>query len=75
MQTKTPHKLPHQSLQRQTLYPGSTLAARDLGVTRYHLTAVLGGKRESKPLMRRWKQWLRENPAFARAHRKLNPSK
>lgn len=55
--------VPHQSLKAR--YPGITIAAEELGVTRTHLWQVLNGKRDSKPLMGRWKDWLRSHPEFA----------
>lgn len=55
---------PHQSLKAR--FPGISLAATDLGVTRSHLWQVLAGKRDSKPLMARWKAWLAQHPEFAR---------
>lgn len=55
---------PHQSLKAR--YPGITLAATDLGVTRTHLWQVLSGNRESKPLLARWKAWLKQHPEFDR---------
>jgi hypothetical protein len=55
---------PHQSLKAR--FPGISLAATDLGVTRSHLWQVLAGKRESKPLLARWKTWLASHPEFAR---------
>jgi len=57
--------IPHQS--RGARYPGVTIAARDLGVSRYHLWAVISGRRESKPMLKRWNQWLKENPQFQAA--------
>jgi hypothetical protein len=55
---------PHQSLKAR--FPGITVAARELGVTRAHLWAVLSGHRDSKPLLARWKEWLAAHPEFAR---------
>lgn len=74
--SKPPHTMatayingaPHQS--HQARFPGITHAAADLGVTRAHLWAVLAGKRESKPLLARWKSWLKAHPEFARLQRK-----
>ena len=54
---------PHQS--RNAKYPGSTIAARDLGISRGHLHAVLSGKRASKSLTAQWQAWLRTHPEFA----------
>lgn len=56
--------VPHQS--GNARFPGITIAAADLGVTRVHLWAVLSGKRESKPLLARWKAWLKQHPEFAK---------
>lgn len=55
---------PHQSLKAR--FPGISLAATDLGVTRSHLWQVLAGKRDSKPLLARWQAWLKQHPEFAR---------
>ena len=55
---------PHQSLKAR--FPGISIAATDLGVTRSHLWQVLAGKRESKPLQARWNAWLAKHPEFAR---------
>lgn len=54
--------VPHQS--KAARYPGVTIAARDLGVTRYHLWAVISGRRKSAPLLKRWHQWLNKHPEF-----------
>lgn len=76
MKTKPPaiplagHKLTHQSKYGFVRHPGSYLAAKDLGVHRAHLHAVLSGKRQSHRLMARWQAWLKANPEFARANRK-----
>lgn len=59
---------PHQSLKAR--FPGISLAAAELGVSRNHLWQVLSGKRESKPLMSRWKAWLKAHPEFARLQRR-----
>jgi hypothetical protein len=56
--------VPHQSLKAS--YPGISLAATELGVTRSHLWQVLSGNRESKPLLVRWAAWLAAHPEFAR---------
>jgi hypothetical protein len=58
---------PHQS--RKARFPGITLAATDLKVTRNHLWAVLAMKRESPPLLKRWNAWLERHPEFARIQR------
>lgn len=58
---------PHQS--RNARFPGITLAAADLNVTRNHLWAVLAKKRESQPLLKRWNAWLERHPEFARIQR------
>lgn len=46
-------------------YPGITLAARELGVTRGHLWQVLTGNRASPPLIVRWRAWLVSHPDFS----------
>jgi hypothetical protein len=56
--------IPHQSLKAR--FPGSSLAARELGVTRGHLWQVLSGRRASLPLLTRWQAWLALHPEFAR---------
>jgi hypothetical protein len=58
---------PHQS--RKARFPGITIAAADLNVTRNHLWAVLSNKRESPPLIVRWQAWLDRHPEFARLQR------
>ncbi len=63
---------PHQSLKAK--YPGSTTAARELGVSRGHLHAVLSGKRESKSLTAQWQEWLRRHPEFAALHKNRKAS-
>lgn len=63
--------IPHQS--RSSRNPGITIAAKNLGVTRTHLWAVLNGRRESKPLVKRWNAWLQANPKFLKANREKNP--
>ena len=55
---------PHQSLKAR--FPGISIAATDLGVTRSHLWQVLAGKRDSQPLMARWHAWLAKHPEFSR---------
>jgi hypothetical protein len=55
---------PHQSLKAR--FPGISLAATELGVTRSHLWQVLSGNRESKPLQKRWHAWLATHPEFSR---------
>lgn len=59
-------KIPAQSRARTTVYPGSSLAARDLGVHRSHLHRVLIGQRHSTSLMNEWNAWLTRNPQFRR---------
>jgi hypothetical protein len=61
-------QVPHQSLNAK--FPGSSIAARDLGVHRGHLHAVLCGDRESKSLKARWAAWLKKHPEFARLQKK-----
>jgi len=58
--------MPHQSKGRHVRFPGASLAAADLGVTRGHLHRVLTGERSSPPLMSRWKAWLKKHPSFSR---------
>jgi len=61
------NKVPHQS--RLARFPGSSLAAVDLGVSRGHLHAVLSGNRESASLKARWQAWLAAHPEFAALQR------
>jgi hypothetical protein len=63
------NKIPHQSNGPYCRFPGSSIAARELGVHRGHLHAVLSGKRDSKVLMARWNDWLKTHPAFLKANR------
>jgi hypothetical protein len=58
-------QVPYQSYNRRVRYPGASIAARDLGVHRGHLHAVLCGTRESRTLQARWNEWLRLHPEFA----------
>ena len=58
-------KTPHQSAGINVSYPGITLAAKDLKVSRTHLHRVLTGERRSPLLISRWKAWLRNHPSFA----------
>lgn len=55
---------PHQSLKAR--FPGISIAAAELGVTRTHLWQVLSGGRQSAPLLARWELWLERHPEFAR---------
>lgn len=57
---------PHQSKGRLVRFPGSTLAAADLGVSRAHLHRVLTGERQSAILIARWHAWLKSHPEFAK---------
>lgn len=57
--------LPHQSKGRNVRFPGATLAAQDLGVSRGHLHRVLTGERESPSLLTRWQAWLQRHPQFS----------
>lgn len=57
---------PHQSKGRLVRFPGASLAAADLGVSRGHLHRVLVGERKSQPLVARWNAWLAKHPEFAR---------
>ena len=59
-------RTPHQSQGRQVRYPGSSIAAQDLGVSRGHLHRVLSGERKSLDLLGRWNAWLAKHPEFAR---------
>ena len=63
---------PPQSSSPHVRFPGSYLAAADLGVDRTHLHRVLTGERRSESLLARWQQWLRANPEFARLQRKAS---
>ena len=58
-------KLPYQSLNSRVRFPGAAIAARDIGVSRAHLHAVLTGQRISRSLEQRWQQWLCEHSEFA----------
>ena len=62
-----------QSKSRCCRFPGSFVAARELGVHRDHLHKVLTGKRESKSLRDRWNAWLQANPEFLKANQAKNP--
>lgn len=57
---------PHQSQGHHVKFPGSSIAAADLGVSRGHLHRVLRGERKSPPLLARWNAWLKQHPEFAR---------
>lgn len=61
---------PHQSQGRLVKFPGSSIAAADLRVSRGHLHRVLSGERTSPPLLARWNAWLQQNPEFARMQKK-----
>lgn len=56
---------PHQSKGRLVRFPGSAIAAEDMGVSRGHLHRVLTGERKSKPLLARWNAWLKRHPEFS----------
>ena len=58
-----------QSLQKRTVFPGITKAARDLQISRAHLSAVLVGERQSGRTLRRWDAWLKLNPDYAALQR------
>jgi hypothetical protein len=62
--------IPHQSF--KALFPGSAIAARELGVHRAHLHRVLRGDRVSKVLSARWNEWLSKNPHFENLNRKAS---
>lgn len=61
---------PHQSKGRHVRFPGSSIAAAELGVTRQHLHRVLIGERQSETLLERWNAWLKRHPEFANLNRK-----
>jgi hypothetical protein len=56
---------PHQSKGRLVRFPGSSLAAAEMGVSRSHLHRVLIGERKSDGLLARWHGWLKRHPQFA----------
>lgn len=56
---------PHQSKGRLVRFPGSSLAASEMGVSRSHLHRVLIGERKSDTLLTRWNAWLKRHPQFA----------
>jgi hypothetical protein len=56
---------PHQSSSPHVRFPGSAIAAAELGVHRGHLHRVLSGQRQSKTLLARWRAWLKAHPEFA----------
>jgi hypothetical protein len=60
-----PTATPHQSKGRHVRFPGSAIAAEELGVSRSHLHRVLSGERDSEPLKGRWNAWLKRHPEFA----------
>lgn len=64
------HKAPHQSGGVNVRFPGSSIAAADLGVSRQHLHRVLIGERQSTTLLAKWNAWLKRHPEFARLNRK-----
>ena len=64
------HPVRYQSKARSVLYPGATVASRDLGCHRSHLHRVLSGERRSPELLKKWKNWLKANPGFAKLNRK-----
>lgn len=57
---------PYQSTRHNVRFPGSMLAARELGVHRAHLHRVLTGERHSATLTDGWNAWLTRNPQFRR---------
>ena len=67
-----PAKAPHQSSGKYVRFPGSNVAARDLGCHRAHLHRVLTGERRSHRLLARWKEWLKQHPEFAKLNRKAH---
>jgi hypothetical protein len=56
---------PHQSCGPLVGFPGSSIAAAEMGISRSHLHRVLKGERKSPSLMARWQTWLNRNPQFA----------
>lgn len=62
-----------QSLLKRAKFPGITKAARDLQISRGHLSAVLAGERKSGRTLRRWGAWLMLNPQYAALQK--NPPK
>lgn len=58
--------IPHQSKGRNVRFPGSSLAAIELGVSRQHLHRVLTGERTSAGLLKRWRAWQTKNPEFSK---------
>jgi len=60
-----PATTPHQSKGRHVRFPGSAIAAEELGVSRSHLHRVLIGERQSPSLISRWNAWLKRHPEFA----------
>lgn len=62
--------IPHQSRGRLVRFPGASIAAAELGVSRQHLHRVLVGERKSPALLARWKQWLGRNPQFRSASKR-----
>ena len=56
---------PHQSKGRLVRFPGSSLAAQEMGVSRGHLHRVLSGERQSASLLARWHAWLKRHPQFS----------
>jgi hypothetical protein len=65
MSVQDARNAPHQSKGRNVRFPGSSLAAEELGVSRSHLHRVLIGERSSPPLRSRWQAWLKSHPEFA----------
>lgn len=61
---------PHQSKGRLVRFPGCSIAAAELGVSRQHLHRVLIGERQSATLIARWNAWLKRHPEFARLNQK-----
>jgi hypothetical protein len=65
IRSQMPIATPHQSKGRLVRFPGSAIAAEELGVSRSHLHRVLVGERKSPPLVARWNSWLKRHPEFA----------
>ena len=57
--------LPHTT--RNTRFPGSLLAAKELGVNHAHLYRVLAGLRRSACLLARYREWLAARPELPAA--------
>ena len=56
---------------RDARFPGILRASRELNVERTHLYRVLTGERPSARMMRRWKEWLSQNPELAAIQKQI----